>query len=96
VGGCAAVAPIAAMLSTQQQRGMCVVVDVTNNNVDKALGRLMSKLKDADLVSELRKREYHRTKHDRRQAYERAAYNRRVGQVIRDRLRWVLKKRRAL
>lgn len=77
-----------------QSRSFAYVVDVTNGNVDAAMRRLQQKCKREGLYDELKKREFYLRPSARRHDYERKKYNRKMGEVIQERLKWVLKKRR--
>jgi ribosomal protein S21 len=78
-------------LSTQQTRSL-VIVDVKNNNVDFAVGKVQRECKENGLIDELRKREYHRSGSDLKMASHRKGYNQRMGYIIQERLRWMAKR----
>lgn len=77
----------------QQRAGMFVVVDVRNNNVDAAYGRLNRHCQDNGLYVELRKRDHRVPNHELAFKAKRATFNKRMGQQVRERLRWVVKRR---
>lgn len=87
----AAAAPAAAVCG--RARGMFVVVDVRNNNVDAAYGRLSRQCADNGLYKELSKRSHFVPRHEQKLEKARAGHNKRVGQQIRERLKWVVKRR---
>ncbi len=72
---------------------MFVVINVRNNNVDAAYGRLNRHCQENGLYVELRKRDHRETNHELAFAAKRATFNKRMGQQIRDRLKWVIKRR---
>jgi ribosomal protein S21 len=80
---------------SQQTRGL-IVVDVKNNNVDQANGKVQRQSKESGLVDELRKREHHRTPHDMKHEQQRQAYNKRMGYIIQARLRWIARRRKGM
>lgn len=64
-----------------------------NNNVDAAYGRLSRHCSDNGLYAELRKRDHRETNHEIAFKSKRGAFNKRMGQQIRERLKWVIKRR---
>lgn len=81
-------------LQQQQQRGMSVAVDVEGNNVEKALRMLNKHFKDAGMTDELRGREYRKTSAELKFDQKKAAHNKRVGILIQQRLKWVIRRRK--
>jgi ribosomal protein S21 len=77
----------------QQRRGIFVVVNVRNNNVDVAYRQLNRHCADNGLYQELRRRDHRETNHELAFQSKRSAFNKRMGQQIRDRLRWIIKRR---
>lgn len=77
----------------QQRAGMFVVVNVRNNNVDAAYGRLNRHCQENGLYTELRKRDHREPNHELAFQAKRATFNKRMGQQVRDRLKWVMKRR---
>lgn len=78
-------------LASQQTRSL-VIVDVKNNNVDAAIGKVQRECKENGLIDELRKREYHKSGSDLKMDRQRKAYNKRMGYIIQERLRWMTKR----
>ena len=79
----------------QQTRGL-VIVDVKNNSVDAALGKLQRACKDNGLMEELRKRQHYASPSARKYGEQRLAYNKRMGYVIQARLKWIARRRSGL
>lgn len=79
----------------QLQRGMSVIVSVHRNNVDQALATLNKRCKVAGLPEELRKRDHHISHQEAKYAAARRRYNGEMGSMIRDRLKWIMKRRKA-
>jgi ribosomal protein S21 len=75
-------------------RGMAVVVDVHRNNVDRACLNMAKHFREAGMTDELRKREYRRTTSEIKFATNRSVYNKRMGFLIADRLKWVVRRRK--
>lgn len=75
-------------------RGMAVVVDVQRNNVDRAYAQLNKHFRASGVSDELRRREYRRSSAERKFAAARAAHNKRVGVLISERLKWVVRRRK--
>ncbi len=78
----------------QQWRGMTAVVNVNKNNVDQAFGALRTVCRDAGLYEELRKRRYRPTTSELKLQRGQATFNKRMGSMIKDRLKWVMKRRK--
>lgn len=74
-------------------RGFAVSVEVTSGNVPAALAQLRRKCADADLFTELRKRDHHLNPSERRFGRQRASYNRSMGRIIMQRVAWLTKRR---
>lgn len=95
----AAAATGASLLPSPQQhslsgrRGMFAVIEVRNNNVDAAYGRLSRQCQEQGLQRDLGKRAHFVPKHERKFEKARASFNKRVGSQIRDRIKWVVKRR---
>lgn len=79
---------------TQPTRSMAFVVNVNRNNVDKAYAQLKNHFRQQGMADELRSREYRKTTAELKFAAKRAAYNKRAGVLILDRLKWVVKRRK--
>lgn len=73
---------------------MSAIVDVNRNNVDQAFGRLRRQLQEAGLQEDLRRRRCFTPTADATHARKRAAFNRRMGALIRQRLGWVMRRRK--
>jgi ribosomal protein S21 len=82
------------LLQLQQARSMSVAVDVQGNNVDKALRILNKHFKEAGMQEELRGRAYRKTSAELKFDQKKAAHNKRVGVLIAQRLRWVVRRRK--
>mmetsp|Transcript_706 Transcript_706/g.1777 ORF Transcript_706/g.1777 Transcript_706/m.1777 type:complete len:124 (-) Transcript_706:101-472(-) len=78
----------------QQGRGMAVWVDLDNNNLEKGLKQLNRKVRESGLQEELQDRQHHKIKSQRRFEREKAAYNRSMGKIIRERLTWLQRRKR--
>ena len=75
--------------------GMAVWVDVDEgNNVERALGQLNRKAREAGLPQELQDRQYHKNNSQRRFLREKQTYNRRMGAIIREQLTWLKRRKR--
>lgn len=72
-------------------RSFAVSVDVRNNNVDRAMGRIKSLTRDSGLEGELNKREYRVPGSERTARKRLQKYNQRMGSIIRERLKWLAK-----
>ena len=78
-----------------QCMGMAVWVDVDEgNNVERALGQLNRKAREAGLPQELQDRQYHKNNSQRRFLREKQTYNRRMGAIIREQLTWLKRRKR--
>ena len=75
-------------------RGVHVVVNVHKNNVDQALTRLRRESDALGLRKELAKREAFRPSDDATFAQKRRVFNAKMGAKIRERLKWVMKRRK--
>jgi ribosomal protein S21 len=84
-----------ALARVQQTRSL-IVVDVKNNNIEQAIGRVQRLSKDSGLIDELRKREHHATPHDLKHKQQRLAYNKRMGYIIQARLRWIARRQKGM
>lgn len=73
---------------------MSVAVDVDRNNVEKALRLLNKHFKDGGMQEELRGREYRKSSAEVKFDQKKTAHNKRVGVLIAQRLRWVVKRRK--
>lgn len=73
---------------------MSVAVDVEGNNVEKALRILHKHFKEAGMVEELRSREYRKTSAELKFDQKKTAHNKRVGVLIAQRLKWVVRRRK--
>jgi ribosomal protein S21 len=99
-----ALQPISGLLSTalpaacsstlQAVRHVNVTSEVTNNNVEAAYGSLNRQCKESGLYEEFRKRQHFVPYQEVKFAKGRNKYNKLMGQAIRDRLKWVVKRRR--
>ncbi|KAF5837123.1 hypothetical protein DUNSADRAFT_4800 [Dunaliella salina] len=78
----------------QQSRGMAVWVDLENNNLEKGLKQLNRKVRESGLQEELQDRQHHKNKSMRRFEREKAAHNRYMGKIIRERLTWLQRRKR--
>lgn len=76
-----------------QSRGMAIEVEVVDNNINAAFSKLNRKLAESGLPQELRKRQHHKNKSEQRFERELQAYNRAVGNIIRDRMSWMIKRK---
>lgn len=82
------------LLHQQQARSMSVAVDVQGNNVEKALRLLNKHFKDSGMTDELRGREYRKTSAELKFDQKKTAHNKRVGVLIAQRLKWVVRRRK--
>eukprot|EP00877_Chromochloris_zofingiensis_P013620 jgi/Chrzof1/8511/Cz03g13230.t1 len=73
---------------------MASQIKVQGNNVDQAWSRLNKLNKEAGLYEDLKKHRHFITTGMKKFDQTRAAYNKRVGQVIKDRLKWVIRRRK--
>ena len=73
---------------------MSVAVNVEHNNVEKALRILNKHFTEAGMTDELRKRHYRKTSAELKFEQNKAAYNKRVGVLIAQRLKWVVRRRK--
>jgi len=78
----------------QQARSMSFAVNVDRNNVEKALRVLNKHVRDEGMVDELRSRAYRKTSAELKFDQKRAAHNKRVGVLIAQRLKWVVRRRK--
>jgi hypothetical protein len=76
------------------QRSMSIIVNVQHNNVDKAMGILKGRAREAGLQEELAKRDHRITSQEAKFAVKRNTYNASMGQAIRERLKWIIKRRK--
>jgi ribosomal protein S21 len=74
-------------------RSYAVEVEVRSGNVVDALAQLRRKCADAELFTELRKRDHHLNPSERRFGRQRASYNRAMGRNIMERVGWLTKRR---
>jgi hypothetical protein len=82
------------LLQQQQARSMSVVVDVQGNNVEKASRLLNKHFKDSGMADELLSRKYRKTSAELKFDQKKIAHNKRVGVLIAQRLRWVVRRRK--
>ncbi|KXZ41072.1 hypothetical protein GPECTOR_846g86 [Gonium pectorale] len=75
-------------------RGMAVIVEVEDNRVQKALADLNHKRIEAGIPDELRRRRYHMNGSAKRFEREKKAYKTAVGAVVKERIKWVMQRRR--
>jgi ribosomal protein S21 len=75
-------------------RGVHVVVNVHKNNVDQALTRLRRECDAIGLRDELKKREAFQPSDDIKFAKNRRVFNAKMGAKIRERLKWVMRRRK--
>ena len=73
---------------------MSAVVDVNRNNVDQAFSRLRRQLAEAGLPEDVRRRRCFTPTADLTHARKRSTFNRRMGALIRQRLGWVMRRRK--
>lgn len=83
------VKPLNAAGSMQWHRLYAVVVDVRDDNIDQALGRLQRKMKDNGIVEEFAKRQYRLPSSTIKFQAAQKAFNKRMGQKIYKRLQLV-------
>ena len=74
---------------------MAVYVEVKDNRVQQALSELNRKREEAGLSEELRLRRYHLNGSDRRFERDKNAYKHAVGEVVSERIKWVMQRRKA-
>lgn len=79
---------------SQHTCGMAFVVDVQRNDVDRAYGYLNKQFKAQGMQDELRRRDYRKTTAELKFQAKRSTYNKRMGGLILDRLKWVVKRRK--
>ena len=94
----AAGAPAAAAAARQQQqqrRAMSIVVNVRKNNVDQAMQQLNRRAREAGLPQELRKRDHRVSAPEAKFAAARSRFNAGMGHLIRERLKWIMRRRNA-
>ena len=75
-------------------RAMSAVVDVNRNNVEQAFSRLRRQLAEAGLPEDLARRRCFAPTADLRHARRKATFNKRMGALIRQRLGWVMRRRK--
>jgi len=73
---------------------MSAVVDVNRNNVDQAFARLRRQLAEAGLPEDLRRRRHFTPTADATHLRRKTTFNRRMGALIRQRLGWVMRRRK--
>jgi ribosomal protein S21 len=73
---------------------MSAFVDVHLNKVDQAFSRLRRQLAEAGLPEDLRRRRCFVPTADLTHARKRTTFNRRMGSLIRQRLGWVMRRRK--
>lgn len=73
---------------------MSAVVDVHRNNVDQAFARLRRQLAEAGLQEDLKRRRCFTPTADLTHARKKTTFNRRMGSLIRQRLGWVMRRRK--
>jgi ribosomal protein S21 len=73
---------------------MSAVVDVNRNNVEQAFSRLRRQLAEAGLPEDLARRRCFAPTADLRHARRKATFNKRMGALIRQRLGWVMRRRK--
>jgi ribosomal protein S21 len=86
--------PSSLLLAQPQQRTMSAVVDVHRNNVEQAFSRLRRQLAEAGLPEDLARRRCFTPTSDLRHARRKQTFNRRMGGLIRQRLGWVMRRRK--
>ncbi|KAG2485467.1 hypothetical protein HYH03_015844 [Edaphochlamys debaryana] len=87
-------APIAASSLWQGGwRSMAVAVEVKDNRVQQALAELNRKREEAGIPEELRKRRYHIRGSEKRYEANKRTYKHAVGQVVSERIKWVMQRR---
>jgi len=65
---------------------------VSNNNVEAAYKQLASQCSDAGLRDELKKRDHHISNQERKFGLVRHKYNKIIGQKIKLRMKWIVKR----
>jgi ribosomal protein S21 len=65
---------------------------VSNNNVEAAYKQLAAQCSEAGLYEELKKRDHHISTQERKFELVRHKYNKIIGQKIKQRMRWIVKR----
>jgi ribosomal protein S21 len=73
-------------------RHIHITTDVNNNNVEAAYKQLSAQCRDAGLNAELKKREHFISYQQEKFAKNRTRFNKRMGQKVKERLQWVVKR----
>jgi len=73
-------------------RSLHIETKVSNNNVEAAYKQLASQCSDAGLRDELKKRDHHISNQERKFGLVRHKYNKIIGQKIKLRMKWIVKR----
>ena len=68
---------------------MAISVEIKGGNIASAVKQLRKLCLEADMQKEIRKRQHHLNKSERRFEEQTIAYNRAMGRTIRQRLGWL-------